>query len=289
MIRRDLWFVRGLHLALAASIPMILIFLAGCKVAKETKEDLGPEYSNEQVDEALSKAITGYTFRYIHVGQFVHYEMSRRLENQETTTNLGNLNVDVKAIKDVEPGDDPNVVTYIVRADSNTRNMSGGFDQVIVEEPLRLIYDPSLSSALESRGAQSYSAQSLKKQVSGTAEELPVTYHHLRTFSDTIDVPAAVRATPDCGGIPDCKLHVNFIQVQMVIWKSESSYQKVMLDLGFSPDMPFLPYGKGFEGLTGLTVQDCRSTYVPIEKRTVYVRDCMNLTDFRRNEIPKTP
>jgi hypothetical protein len=290
---REVWTWRGIHFVLVALLPLILVFLAGCKVAKETTEDLGPAFTDEQVDEALNKAIEGYTFRYIHVGQFVHYDMNRRLENQETTINLGNLDVRIKAIKDQEPGDDPNSITFIVKAEQNDRNASGGFDTKITEEPLTLIYSPSLSDALKvsaldamrsTASAARVTTASLRSQAGAMASQ-PVTYHHLKTFTTEMDVPEKVRETADCGGIPNCKLRVNFIQVQMVVWKSESSYQKYALDLAFSPDMPYIPFGDGMDQLNGLMVQNCQSTYVPIEKRTVYVRDCLILDDFRRNEL----
>jgi hypothetical protein len=43
-----------------------------------------------------------------------------------------------------------------------------------------------------------------------------------------------------------------------------------------------IPFGRDFDQYSGLLVADCRSTYIPLETRTVYVRDCLTLDDFKK-------
>ncbi len=77
-----------------------------------------------------------------------------------------------------------------------------------------------------------------------------------------------------------CALEVRYIRFDMVQWYDDGTASKVALDFGFSVQPPFLPFGEDFDQLSGLMVLDCRSTYIPIEGRTVFLRDCMTLDDF---------
>lgn len=282
----QVWMWRGIHLALALFIPVLLTVMMGCVKAKEFKEDLGPEVSGQAIDEALAKAVTGANFDHIDVGQFNSYSYTRRLEAEEITINLGDRRVEVT---NAQENDDHTQVTFNLRITKNERLASGGFETVISEEPLVLNIGPSIGASLGVRSfaaeprCEAISAKSVADRVVRALEDPVerVSYHHLREFSKQIDPPAAVRDRAGCGGLSNCKLSVNYIQFDMVIWRTRETYQKVSLDFAFSVDTPFLPYGESFDQFNGLMITDCRSTYVPIETRTVYVRDCLSLDDFQ--------
>ena len=90
-----------------------------------------------------------------------------------------------------------------------------------------------------------------------------------------------LKARSDCAGLNPCELPAHFVQFDMVIWSSSDNYQKISFDFAFSTKTPFIPFGRDFDQMSGLLIVDCRSTYVPVTNRTVYVRDCLTLDDFQ--------
>jgi len=277
-MKRSLWVWHGIHLGLALLIPLFLTVMVGCKKAKAFKEDLGPEVSGQAIDDALGKAVQGANFDYIRVGQFISYSSNRRLEAEETTINLGNRRIEVTNRQDSADGSQATFNLQITKSD---RMGDGGFETVIFEEPLVLNVG-SFSAALND--VRPTSEKALRAQVLRAMAGAPerVSYHHLRESSAVIDPPDAVKNRAGCGGLSPCKIPVSYIQFDMVIWKSTTEYQKIALDFAFSTVTPYLPFGESFDQFNGLMITDCRSTYVPIESRTVYVRDCLSIDDFNR-------
>lgn len=277
-MKKSLWAWHGIHLSLVLLIPVFLTVMLGCKKAKAFKEDLGPEVSGQAIDDALGKAVQGANFDYIRVGQFISYSSNRRLEAEETTINLGNRRIEVTNRQDSADGTQATFNLQITKSD---RMGDGGFETVIFEEPLVLNVS-SFSAALGN--VRPTSEKALRAQVLRAMADTPerVSYHHLRESSAVIDPPDAVKNRVGCGGLSPCKIPVNYIQFDMVIWKSTTEYQKIALDFAFSTVTPYLPFGESFDQFNGLMITDCRSTYVPIESRTVYVRDCLSIDDFNR-------
>jgi hypothetical protein len=291
------WILRGLHLALGLSIPFVLTMLMSCIRAHEQKADLGQEYSADDVDLALSKAAEGRTLAGTHVGSFADYVVIRRLENSDTVITLGALNVNV------QHQDSTGTQTkFTLQINKTTRLENGSFQTITSEEPL--IVDSGTSVAgTATRSAAAGSAvlgfpvaprftgraptvAELKTYAShvraSSDQPTKITFHHLRTSSGVMQVPDAVKARSDCGGISACELPVNYIQFDIVAWYSETEYQKISVDFAFSIRTPYLPFGEQFEQLTGLMVTDCRATFIPYNGGNVYVRDCQMLDDFQK-------
>lgn len=273
--RTSSWLLYGLHIGLALSLPFLLAFLVGCKKVEEEKPDFGPEVDGSAIDQALSKAIRGAHLDNVRVGQYIEYSVNRRLENEENTIALGGTRVEVINRQETETTE-----KFTLKIFRSERLSGGTFETRVTEEALVL----NKSNLMDLQKSSRFNAISASAdgRFQPQAKVTKVTYHRLREFTETREAPKAVRERPDCGGLSPCQMEVRFIQFDMVQWHDDGTQTKVSLDFGFSVQPPFLPFGEDFDQFSGLMVIDCRSTYVPIENRTVFVRDCMTLDDFQK-------
>jgi len=272
---RMTWLLHGMHFALTLTLPFLLLVLMSCTKVKEEKAEYGPEVSGAAINQALGKAIRGASLNNLHVGQMADYTIIRRLENEETTTVLGATKVEL--IKEDDMGSWRKFTLAITRAERNT---NGGFDLRTTEDWI----ETNKSTTSNELSASQLTTQGMTSKVRPMSKVTNVTFHNLREFEAPFIIPAKVLARPDCGGLSPCAMTVRYVLFDMVQWYDDAAPVKVSMDFGFSIDTPFLPFGQeeSFDQLSGLMVTDCRATYVPIEHRTVYVRDCMNLEDFQK-------
>lgn len=245
------------------------LVLVSCKQAKERREDLGPEYTGEQITDALLKITDKADISKIAVGQNVEYSHTRRIENAETVINMGARMV--QAIERTEGIDATKIALMIQELQ---RDGAGKFATKVSEEEY-LIAKPTAASMSFGMAL----ARDVRTMATGGTGK--VTFHHLKQNDAIIDPPLAIKQRSDCGGLNPCSLRVHYVQFEMVLWQDDRNYQKISFDFGFSLQTPFLPYGRDFELFNGVLINDCRSTYVPIESRTVYVRDCFDLANFK--------
>lgn len=262
----------GLHLLIALSLPFVLVLVVGCMKISEEEPNYGEEVPGEAIDLALSKAVHGASFDGTAVGQYVKYTITRRLENEETTTLLGGTQVEVFNREDTETQ-----AKFMLKVTKSERTSNNGeFEVKITEEPL-ILDKVSLVSSMGVRP--------LDQGFAGAMEERKVikqTFHNLREFTQMEPAPKAVRERAGCGGMDPCELEMRYIRFTSVLYFNDGGRQKVAFDFAFNTKTPYLPFGRDFDQLNGLMVTDCRSTYVPITGRTVYVRDCQMLEDFQK-------
>lgn len=267
---RTNWLLHGLHFGLTLILPFLLLTLMSCKRVKEEKKSYGNQVSGDAIDAAFEKATAGVNFDSIRVGQKVAYLTNRRLENEESTTTLGGSVVEVLRREDTD-----NTATFTLGVTTSTRLEGGQFETKVTEEPL-VLQKGSLTAMLDWRASAASFVHAL-------AEDTPVrTYHNLREFTQVVDPPKMVKERADCGGLSPCQIEVRYIQFDLVDTYADGRVQKISLDYGFSVQTPFLPHGKGYDQLAGLMVVNCGSLYVPVEGRTVYVRDCNSVEDFQK-------
>ncbi len=261
----------AVHVLLALSLPFILALIVGCQKIEEEQPDYGPEVAGTEIDLALSKAIHGASFDATCVGQYVKYNVTPRLENEEVTTLLGTTHVEVFDREDTAT--EAKFMLRITQSERLTGN--GQFEVRVTEEPL-VLQKVSLVGATSTKAFEAKAVQTAERKIDR------ITYHNLREFTQTEDAPKAVRERAGCGGLSPCSLEVRYIRFNMVQWYDDGTRQKVAFDFAFSTQTPFLPFGNDFDQLNGLMILDCRSTYVPIERRTVFVRDCLTLEDLQK-------
>lgn len=267
--RTSLWW-SGLHLLMALSLPLLLVVLVGCKKAKAKREDLGPEISSETINEALSKAAEGASITTLAKGQNVRYSHTRRIENEETVIDMGERRVEV-----IDRQDTKTEARFTMRIVDKERLDNGDYRTVITEDS-QWVDKLTTGSLLPAGHVQALGVQAS----SGKAGK--ITFHHLFEEDAIVDPPLAMKLRADCGGLSPCQLRVHYLQFDMALWEDDTNYQKITFDFAYSLDTPFLPFGEYFELLNGVLITDCRSTFVPLQSRTVYVRDCYSLEDFKK-------
>lgn len=270
---------RGLHFLSALVIPFVLIAMMSCVKAKEEKADLGPEVAADEIDFALGKAIHGASYSGTALNQYIHYDIVRRLESEENTINMGYTKVNV--FDKIETSDQ---TRFSLKIEKASRNSDNTFEILQIEEPLVVKKNPIVPNLLVSPTTPGgLSAQSIAKTSAVAKKPTRSSFHRLRTSDGFLEVPNAVKAKPDCGGISPCEIPVKYVQFDLVQWYNDETYQKISIDFAFSTKTPYLPFGESLDDqLNGVLVADCRATVVPVEGRTVYVRDCLNLTDFQK-------
>lgn len=279
MMERKNWLLYSFHILFVLMTPFLFSLLLGCNRIKAEKVDYGPEATDDQVNNALVKAVSGRSFNNLAIGQYVDYDINRRLENEETVNTLGRLHVKV-----IDRKDDADTVTFTLQVTRSTRQSNDAFETVVTEEPLILEKAKEMTFADVVRSQ--YSAQSLRAQALASTAEGPkktrVSYHRLQEFTETVDAHNFIKLRNDCGGLTNCKMTIRYVFFDLVQWFDNGQSQKVSLNFGFSLDTPFLPFGNDFDQMNGLLVTDCRSAYIPVTGRTVFVRDCQNIQDLQK-------
>lgn len=277
------WLLHGMHLGLALSLPFLVLFLFGCNKVKEEKAVYGAEVTGEAIDRALTKAIGEASLDHVDVGQYLDHTVTRRIENEDMTSTLGGTRIEV-----IDRADTPTTATFTLEIFKSERVAGGNFETKRSEEPLRVRKPTLMGLGLDPYpkvrplSALGLANEARAKAAAAERKITRISYHNLAEFTEPLAVPRAVAARAGCGGLNPCTLTVRYIRFDMVQWYSDGSTTKVALDFGFSTQPPYLPFGENFDQFSGLLVVDCRSTYVPIESRTVFVRDCMTLEDFQK-------
>jgi hypothetical protein len=279
----NLWLLRGLHALIALSIPALIFVLAGCMKGKEQKEDLGPEVPVATINDALARIQDQATFNTLKTGQYLTFTDTRRIENGDDAVLLGAKKIDV-----IDRQDTTDQARFTFRVASSVRQLDGSFETTVTEEPLWLDKVTTAAIAavvplgLKVPGGQKITAASLVHSRDATVNEPQrVTFHHFRESDGVVPVSDTIKARSDCAGLNPCEIPAHFLQFDLVIWADSTNYQKISFDFAYSLKTPFIPIGANFDQITGLMIVDYRATYVPVENRTVYVRDCLTLDDFQ--------
>ncbi|MGE4133506.1 MAG: hypothetical protein AB7F86_17860 [Bdellovibrionales bacterium] len=261
--------LRWTHFFLTLALPFLIAYLVGCIKAKEEKADYGEEVPIEAINGALSKVLGGASIENTALGQSVNYSIVRRLENSEATQTLGAVKVEVIHESSTTAGK-----VFTLKVTHSTRNLTTGDWEIVAKEEDMEPIPASPASLLIKSGPQAVALAG--------KEPVKTTFHHLRESDGEIDAPPALKTRPGCGGLSGCKLHLRYVQFDMVNWYADGTNQKIAVDFGFSSEPPYLPFGNGLELWNGLLVLDCRSTVIAVDSRTVYVRDCQGLEDFQK-------
>lgn len=267
------------HIVMTLSLPFFLIALIGCPKAKEQHADLGPEVSDRVVNEAFARAIGDASIESAHVGQYLSYSLLRRIQNSDTTLTVGGTTVNIMAADD----DVTRTQTkYTLQINKIYKQQNGSFETLTSEDEFFL--DKGLSAFNLTALSASPLPLPLRAKAAEQTQDRPirVTFHRFSETNEEMPMPEKVKQRADCGGLNPCTLPVHYINFDLVNWFSETDYQKISFNFGFSKKTPFLPFGENFERLTGLLIVDCRATLIPISSTKIYVRDCLQLDDFQK-------
>lgn len=274
------WLLGGLHLLLALTVPVLLSVMIGCMKATAKKEDLGPEVPSQEITNALARATQGSDLNSLAVGQYLSFSDTRRIENSESVIDLGGRRVEVLDRKDTTTE-----AHFTMRVVNTQRLLNGKFETTTSEDALwltKVASSAAIPMRLRATRDNSLTAEDLSMGVSTQSQPQRITFHHLHESNGVLDAPPAVKSRANCSGLNPCEIPAHFLQFDMVRWQDATNYQKFSIDFAFTNKTPFIPFGHDFDQLTGVLIVDCRSTYVPVDSRTVYVRDCLSLDDFQK-------
>lgn len=107
------------------------------------------------------------------------------------------------------------------------------------------------------------------------------TCHNLKTYDLVVDPPAAIRAQPDCGGLPNCKLLKRVVSFDLIVPFTDENgvadRQKLIYTIQIAPDAPFLSRVASYcyQGMASIKDDQGKTHKFPL---TV----CQNLANFDR-------
>lgn len=263
MTSKFVWNV--IHFGVALAIPIVLIFLVSCKQAHEEKAPLGPQVDPSVIDGALAQAIDGASIADLQVNQSAHYQLNRRIANQDPTLDQGNHDLQV-----IDRHDDPNTQETVITIHQNQRiRKADSFENVESESTLTTPM-PSLTAKIEAGAVPGIAATTRDTQ------PVNVTYHNFSTSKGDATPPDNVANRTGCGGLSPCTLHLTYISFDVAYWYNSEDYDKVHFDYAFTNQLPFMG------DLLGVMAEGCAAQYVTVGNNRYFVRDCKYLTDFQK-------
>ncbi len=269
--------LHSLHFLLAVTVPLLLtLLLAGCMKATEKKEDLGPEFAATAINAALARATAGADPLQMAIGQYLDTDETRVILNNSVATTMGARRVEV-----IDRQDTTDKAKVTLRISKATRQEDGTFETVVTEDSVAIDKTTTtIPASLRALPPPTLTVATLAARANAAGSTTK--FYHLQESDASIDPPVPVKARAGCGGLSGCQLPVHYVQFDMVLWKDDVNYQKISIDFAFSHATPFLPFGADFNQLSGVLITDCRSTYVTVDGRNIYVRDCSTLADFKK-------
>jgi hypothetical protein len=106
-----------------------------------------------------------------------------------------------------------------------------------------------------------------------------VTCHNLQISEGVRSAPTGVASRPDCGGIPDCKIRYKEVSFELVVnlpatAEQEARSEKVVYDMVFSPDVPYLSRLLDF----------CYQGMIPTANQKVLIKICNRVQNFEHGQ-----
>lgn len=110
------------------------------------------------------------------------------------------------------------------------------------------------------------------------ADNWDVTCHNLRTSEGVMAPPTGVSSQPNCGGVPNCQIRYKTVGFDLVVNYTDSDgtahTEKVLYDMTFSPDVPYLSHLMEF----------CYQGMVPTTTQKVLVKLCNRIQNFQAGQ-----
>lgn len=102
---------------------------------------------------------------------------------------------------------------------------------------------------------------------------------NLVSYSEVVDPPALIKAQPDCGGLPNCKMtlkRIKFDSTFTVVKKGATQTQKIIYSIAVSPDLPFLARVYEF----------CQRGLFNYNSSKILLKNCTVLRDYQKYAAP---
>jgi hypothetical protein len=280
-------------------LPALLgtFLLLACTGPIEEKEgELGKEVSPSDMQKAVKSVLAGISIGNAQKKQYVEYYDNRKIESNDPYGRRF-IRHELEDIKFDNPSDPKNskTVTFVVNEDLVTFDPNGvknpdGSDKVIDHKnsEVDLTFSLTQPSAVTQTGF--FKISSNDNLCDGIDETDPygnpydcLKYYNLKTERRTVNPPEAVKAKPNCMGLPQCKMVVEHLQYDVVEWKAGHSVGKYQISADIAPDVADLLYENNADGSQDYmypVLSRCVRQKVLIGGTYYNVSDCSWLTDF---------
>lgn len=254
--RPQAWAI--IHLLITFSIPIALAYFSGCiKPPKVDPGQLGPEASDTDMEKAVSRAVYGLNPWNANLGQKIISDSNMRIESNDQVQLVARIT------QTLMKREEPSPTKLRLWVQDCVEKFDSSAPEKTDRSPMEFSRPASLNFNLNS-------PQFVQSDISASRTPVKTTYHNLEVQSGIMDPPAAVKAKPDCGGVPNCQMRFVKITYDEALWYSSEEYEIQRWSFTISRDAPFLGY----------MVEKCLASFVPYQGRRVYVRQCEFARDF---------
>jgi|GEM_PF-5930642 len=265
------FFLGLLHFACALTLPLALLLLVSCIQAHEEHAPLGPEFDPNQLDEVLAKATNGASPLNLQMNQMIHYEESVRVDNRDPSLHMSTHVLNV-IDRSPSPGTDSVRVTY--HHSNNYRDENGNWQDVETEDTYDIPNSTTVTAnLLLNTGENDVASLSQAMAMAPTGATTHISYHNLKVSEGDVEPPKAIKNRPNCGGLPNCRIHVTILSFDVARWSDATNYTKVSWHYSLTAQLPYM------EELFGAIVERCAGFNAVQDGTTHYLNDCQYLTD----------
>lgn len=272
----------------------LLFSMIGCVKPPETKVEYGPEVANAEISAKLKTLPTPDSYG-IYKNQSSEFRMVQSIRDVQSPTVLRKIKNTVLAREEF-PSD--KLINYRVLSEF-ADFQDGEFQDYarIIDVPLKMkTSTQETETSAEVMQKFENPIQMMKTSFetasqlltldtsSGSSSSAPpkivkITYHNLASNNKEMDPPAHIQSMKNCAGIPNCKIHVNEIVFDRVLWTSDGKGTKSSFSLAVSKDVPYAVMPSGEEIFPGL-ISQCSQAMVKIQGRQFLLTQCLQLIDF---------
>ena len=250
----------------------------GCQdELQESKGELGPEVSGEQVLRVIEEASGNKNILNAGENEAVHIETNQKIE-------MGGAEIVLDEVLEVfhraESDENIKIVLYLTTitypdGESSPNIVKTELDPIYISkntpsnetspfnntEFKTAMYSPAqVQQVLKSNGHGI-----IRKNANAEDTVDRITIHSLKTKKVMVAPPSNVANAPNCLGIPNCLLSATEIKFDIVEWRG-ADWNKINLDMIISDQTPY--FARELQNCQGLLVD------VPSLNRDVYVRQC---------------
>lgn len=247
---------------------------------KEKEAQLGKEATAEEFQKAIQDALGDVSLAKTQVGQFVDYEKSVRADQGKIMV-TEEINNTLKEIK--ENPEKKGYLDYIIEKNFIQHDFSSGEDKVTFgrsEIPVPILKPPPPGTAW-------LKALSNENLCDGqdVVDDDGVIYDCIKIFNlvsknRLAEPPLAVKANPDCNGLPNCLMNIHYLQWDQIKWRKEAAVEKITLTAEFAPQVPDLFYENKFDS-TPPSLSFCVKGTQIHEGSRYKVSNCIVLRNYR--------
>jgi hypothetical protein len=266
-------------------VVLVGLSLTSCISTEPEEIDYGPEFSQEDVLVALQSVQTKKTPLDIKQGEFVHKSSfvivgaSSAISNDAvgltvTRRELTESDLELTLVEELVTIENEEEKRYI-REHFNTIPITALQNNKIESLRKRAIKKSETNDNV--RWALAPYTESEGRLVPDEDDSPPykVTYHNLKVTSHKLPPPKEVKESEGCQGLANCELSIKQLVVDIVIYYLSGRKEKETLTIWMSDNAPYL----------ASTILECTEKGVKLEGRTVMVKQCVTVDDFRAGSL----